>query len=158
MCECPIGLICELMVCEPYVCQHYANPVPLPYTVWSYDYPYPKGTLISQLPDLVNENDDPLYELQWAANQNIWMGRVRQSMIEGGWGGYSMLPYYWDADQRCLEVTTSTPVLPDIEGSKTSEDYGFEVAVSISDCPKYYKPDIDSDGFWKSNLVWYMPF
>lgn len=92
------------MECRPVVCREWAAPVPLPYEIWEIDWRYPKGTLISSLPYFDNAECALDHELGLQDNYNHWVDRIRRDMREGGWGGYTELPYKWDADLQALVV------------------------------------------------------
>lgn len=164
--ECPIGLICELMECRRQVCLDYAQPIPLPYEICDYDWRYPKGTFVSYLPHYEEEETFLDYEIGRVDHYNAWLRRVRESMIEAGWGGSSPLPYSWNADLGCLEV--DLPLLLENEDYEFDsgklikelpwtwhEDRGFALAVPLDGRPiKNYAYDIQEDGFCRSWLRW----
>lgn len=167
--NCPIGLICEYFECRRDVCADYAKPIPLPYKFCDvYDRNYPKGTLISFLPECDEhlDFDEPEYVAANRDEYNERVERVRRMMAEGGWHGFSELPYKFDEELKALVVThehllKGTELLSDLGENGDLLFHGtrgFCAALPINDPvvphPDNYFSDIEADGFCRFLLLW----
>ncbi len=167
--NCPIGLICEYFECRRDVCAEYAAPIPLPYKFCDrHETNYPIGTLISFLPECDErfDFDEPEYVATIRDEYNERVERIRRMMNEGGWHGFSELPYKFDEELKALVVqhehllkgTELEADLGEYRGLPYYGDRGFCAALPINDPvvpqPDNYFSDIEADGFCRQLLLW----
>ncbi len=164
--NCPIGLICEHFDCRPQICNDYANPVELPYQVWSEDGIYPQGTLVCQLPELRDDWDwkEPEYVSINRSHYNVYTDRIRALLQAEGWGGHCELPYSYDAPKKALLVNC-TYLLKDTDldldtgvNDCNPTVRGFAPALPIdlhfAPRPEEIERDLEPDGFCGRLLLW----
>lgn len=134
MSQCPIGLTCQYMDCNPQSCFQLLKPWPLPFCI------NPEITewgLLVEIPTYNNDYGKTLDENELIQQYNEWISHIRQELWRAGWWSPSLLPYSHHPEGGLL-VTKFLPM---------------EQSVTIACCLNFeeeldgFEPPVPIDGY-----------